>query len=596
MKFFGKKDRLPQKTTDIITSEQVKKAAKILSEYKNGKLNLERRIIENEKWWKMQHWDLIRKNDSSEPEPASGWLFNSIANKHADAMDNYPEGYVLPREQGDSECAKVLGSILPVILERNDFEKTYSDVWWYKLKMGTGCYGVFWNNTLENGKGDVDIRQIDILNLFWEGGIKDLQKSRNLFNVELVDNDILEMCYPQVTGKLGTNAVDVAQYIHDENVSTEGKSAVVDWYYKIKKGNKTVVHYCKFVDSIVLYASQNDPYYKENGYYDHGMYPFVFDPLFIEEGTPCGFGFTDIMKDTQLYIDKLNQIIIKNAMQAGRRRFFISDNTGVNEEEFADWSKEFVHVAGNIDDRNIREITVSQLDGGIMNLLHQKIDEIKEVSGNRDVSNGGTFGGVTAASAITALQEAGNKLGRDMTKNSYRVFRNINYMIIELIRQFYNDERTFRISGSQGGMEFVNYTSEFNTFMKDKKPIFDVEVKSSKSSPFSKTVQNELAKELFAAGLFNPDRSLEAVICIEMMDFEGKNAVLEKIRKNAQMLVNQDDMNEQMSMMAGLLKDAYSKQNHLKETNDIVNKAAMTEIDGKLSAIRKVIAKPGGAI
>lgn len=593
MKIFGKKTHLPQKSNDIITTEQIKKAAKILSQYKNGKLNLEKRIIENEKWWKMQHWDLIRKKNSNEPEPASGWLFNSIATKHSDAMDNYPECSVLPREEQDSECANVLSSILPVILERNDFEKTYSDVWWYKLKTGTGCYGVFWNNTLENGKGDVDIRQIDILNLFWEGGIKDIQKSRNLFNVELVDNDILEMCYPEVIGKLGTNAVDVAQYIHDENVSTEGKSAVVDWYYKVKNGNKTVVHYCKFVDSIVLYASQNDPYYKQNGYYDHGMYPFVFDPLFTEEGTPCGFGFIDIMKDVQLYIDKLNQIIIKNAMQAGRRRFFISDNTGVNEQEFADWSKEFVHVAGNIDDRNLREITVSQLDGGIVNLLNQKIDEIKEISGNRDVSNGGTRPGLTAASAITALQEAGNKLSRDMTKNSYRVFKNINYMVIELIRQFYSDKRTFRITGTQGGMEFVSYDEQFTNFMRDKKPVFDVEVKPSKSSPFSKTVQNELAKELFAAGLFNPERSMEAVICIEMMDFEGKQAVLDKIRANAKTIMNQNDMSNQMSMMAQLIHDAYKNHNHIKGASDIINKAATTDGDNKLSAIRSTIPQGG---
>ena len=588
MKLFSKKQK-PLKHLETITSDQVRNAADILAKYKNSKLNLEQRIVENEKWWKMQHWDLIRTKTGSEPEPASGWLFNSIANKHADAMDSYPEPIVLPREQSDSEQAKVLSEILPVLLERNDFEKTYSDVWWYKLKSGTGCYGIFWNNTLESGRGNVDIRQIDILNLFWEGGIKDIQKSRNLFNVELVDNDILESNYPEVSGKIGANTIDVARYLYDDTVDTTGKSAVVDWYYKVKQGKKTVVHYCKFVGDTVLYASQNDPYYAGSGYYDHGLYPFVFDPLFTEEGTPCGFGFIDIMKDVQLYIDKLNQIIIKNAMQAGRRRFFISDNTGVNEEEFADWSKEFVHVAGNIDERNMREITVSQLDSGIINLLNQKIEEIKEVSGNRDVSTGGTISGLTAASAIAALQEAGNKLSRDMIKGSYRVFRNINYMIIELIRQFYNDERTFRITRENGGIDFVKYNSHFNSFMKDRRPIFDVEVTSAKSSPFSKTIHNELAKELFAAGLFNPIRAQEAVICIEMMDFEGKNAVLDKIKANIEMNDKTQMMNEQMSMMAQMLQNAYSGSNHIQNAEDIIKKASATTGENKISAIRKTL-------
>ncbi len=589
MKIFNKKQKqLQGQQHSIITSDEIKNAASILAKYKSSKLNLEQRIVENEKWWKMQHWDLIRTQSDNEPEPASGWLFNSIANKHADAMDSYPEPSVLPREQGDGEYAKILSAILPALLERNDFEKTYSDVWWYKLKTGTGCYGIFWNNTLEDGKGDVDIRQIDVLNLFWEGGIKDIQKSRNLFNVELVDNDILESGYPQVAGRLGTNTIDVAEYLYDDTVDTTNKSAVVDWYYKVKQGKKTVVHYCKFVGDTVLYASQNDPYYCERGYYDHGLYPFVFDILFGEEGTPCGFGYIDVMKDSQLYIDKLNQIILKNAMQAGKRRFFISDNTGVNEEEFADWSKEFVHVAGNIDERNMREITVSQLDASVINLLNHKIDELKEISGNRDVSNGGTISGVVAASAIAALQEAGGKLSRDMIKNSYRVFRSINYMIIELMRQFYNEERTFRITADNGGIDFVKFGGVHSSFA-DKRPIFDIVVTSARNSPFSKTAQNELAKELFAAGIFNPARAVEAAMCVEMMDFEGKSTVLEKIRTNIDTNRQREQMTEQMRQMANMLQQAYSGGNYMQSANDMVNKAAQTDADSKLSAIRKTM-------
>lgn len=39
----------------------------------------------------------------------------------------------------------MLTSIIPVILDQNDFEETYSDVQMYKLKTGTGVYGVFWD-------------------------------------------------------------------------------------------------------------------------------------------------------------------------------------------------------------------------------------------------------------------------------------------------------------------------------------------------------------------------------------------------------------------------------------------------------------------
>ena len=543
-----------------IDSEQVIKATQTLNFYKRSKANLEKRIVENEQWWKMRHWDLIRNKASADPEPASAWLFNSIANKHADVMDNYPEPSILPRERGDIAVSKILSEIVPAILEYNHFEETYSDVWWYKLKTGTGCYGVFWNSSLNSGLGDIDICQVDILNVFWEPGIKDIQDSRNLFIVELVDTDILKANYPELKGNM-EGSVDIAKYLYDDDVDTSGKTAVIDWYYKKSVKGKTVLHYCKYAGTAVLYSSENDPLYAERGYYNHGLYPFVFDVLFVEEGTPCGFGYIDVMKDVQMYIDKLNQIIIKNALQAGKRRFFISDNTGINEEEFSDWSKEFVHVAGNIDERNLKEITVSQLDSGIVSVLNQKIDELKETSGNRDVSQGGVSSGVTAASAIAALQEAGNKLSRDMIKSSYRAFKKINYFVIELIFQFYDSGRTFRICSSEGEMDFVDFDKrELGIDYEGKQTVFDIVVTSQKSSPFSKTAQNELAKELYSAGLFNPAAVQPALICLEMMDFEGKNTVISKVMENSQYNQKMKMLLEKNQKLTELVNRAYGTQ------------------------------------
>ena len=147
---------------------EIRKAAETMREYKSGKTSLEARIIANQRWYKMRHWEQIRKKEGEqspyEAEPTSAWMFNSIANKHADAMDNYPVPAVLPREESDKTAAEELSRIIPVILENNNFEQTYSDTWWYKLVAGAGIYGVFWNPSLENGLGDVDIKKIDALN------------------------------------------------------------------------------------------------------------------------------------------------------------------------------------------------------------------------------------------------------------------------------------------------------------------------------------------------------------------------------------------------------------------------------------------------
>lgn len=561
-----------------IGKKELSKAVETLKKYKDGKTNLENLIVENEQWYKLRHWDVAKKEageaqDSSRPEPTSAWLFNSLVNKHADAMDNYPEPNVLPREPRDKKDAETLSSIIPVVLERNKFEKTYSDAWWYKLKHGTSAYGVFWNSSLENGLGDVDIKKLDLLNLFWEPGITDIQKSRNLFITSLEDKDLLEEEYPELKNKLGASVIDVKQYVYDDTVDVSDKAVVVDWYYKKRLPSNemgisggTVLHYCKFVGEHVLFASENEPDLYPNGWYEHGEYPVEFDVLFPEEGTPYGFGYLAIMKDPQLYIDKLSQVILENAAIASKPRYWAKEDVGVNEEEFLDLSKPIVHVQGQIDEEKLRRIDVPTMPSVVLNVLQMKIDELKETSSNRDVSQGGTGSGVTAAAAIAALQEAGNKTSRDMISASYRTYTRINYLVIELIRQFYDETRSFRITGRDGKEQFVQFNNarisgvemdpayagqqvQAGYTPQLRKPIFDIVIKPQKRSAYSRLSQNELAKELYKLGLFNPENAEQALIVLDMMDFDGDDEIKQKVERGHTLLNMVLGMQQQMQKM-----------------------------------------------
>lgn len=551
-----------------ITEESIALAEETLRKYKDGKANLENRIIENEQWWKLRHWETIRKEQAKgankEPEPTSAWLFNSLANKHADAMDNYPSASVLPREQSDNAAAEQLSEILPVIIEQNGYKKTYSAKWWYKLKQGSACEGVFWNPQKYNGLGDIEIKKIDLLNLFWEPGIENIQDSRNIFHVCLRDNDVLSQEYPQLKGKLGGKTIETSQYIYDDNIDTSEKSVVVDWYYKRLVGSRTVLHYCKFCNGEVLFASENDPQYAESGFYNHGKYPFVFDTLFPEEGSLVGFGYLDIMKDPQMQIDKYDQAFMQSAVAASRRRFFINAASGkINEKEFLDVSNPFVHVDGRLGEDSIKEITMTPLNDIYVALRTNKIDELKETSGNRDFSQGSTTSGVTAASAIAALQEAGSKLSRDMIQTSYDSYEEVLYLCIELIRQFYDAPRSFRITGTSGEQEFVSYDNraiqpegertEFGIDMSGRMPIFDIKVRAQRNNPFSRLSHNELALQFYSSGFFNPEMTDQALACIDMMDFEGKDSVVRKISQNGTLYEQLKTMQQQLMQMAQIV-------------------------------------------
>ena len=523
-----------------IGAEQLREAVQTLRKYKQGKANLEQRVIDNEEWYRLRHWECLRQGSKKQQvEPVSAWLLNSIANKHADAMDNFPAPNILPREPGDVMEARQLSAIVPVVLEQAGFEATYSEGWWDKIIGGTAIYGVFWDGSKLNGLGDIAVEPVDILNLFWEPGVTKIQNSANVFHVKLEDNAALEQAYPELSGKLGGNGLDISKYVYDDTVDTTEKSVVVDWYYKKKQNKKTVLHYCKFVGETVLYATENE---NGEGWYDHGKYPFVFDPMFRVKGTPCGFGYIDIGKGAQEYIDRGDQAVMQNMLSNAKPRYFIRSDGSLNEQEYADMTKDFVHTDGNLGQDSILPVVGKVLNSIYLNVLDRKVDELKETTGNRDVSTGGSTSGVTAASAIAAMQEAGSKLSRDGNKAAYRAFREVVELVVELIRQFYDLPRQFRILGENGREDFVSYTNagikpvyqgmEMGVDMGYRLPVFDIEITAEKASPYSKLSQNELALQFFGAGFFNPQMTDQALACLEMMDFDGKEQIMQRISAN----------------------------------------------------------------
>ena len=566
---------------NVIGQNEVREAYQTLLDYKKNKVDLEERLTEHEMFWKMAHWEVVQKDkgelskkDSKRIKPKSAWLVNTILNKHADAMDNYPEANVLPRAADDEDVAKVLSEILPVIFEQNGYHKTYSDCAWDKNKFGTSVQGIFWNNDKNNGLGDIDIKNVDIMQLYWKSGIKDIQDSPNVFFVNYVDDEELKARYPQITnvgGQDADNTINLKNY--GENVDTLGQTAVIDWYYKRRYTQyndmgipqvKTVVHYVKFCNEQVIYASENDPNFAEIGWYAHGMYPFVFDVLFPVKANVCGMGYIDLIADDQIYIDKLQQAILENAIVNSRPRKGIYSGSGINEEEYLDIENPLVHFDNRVDENSVVDLTGAPLNGIYESVYLQKIQEMKDTSGNTAASQGQTSN-VTTASGIASLQEAAGKLSRDASAESYEAFKNVCYMVIELIRQFYTEQRCFRITNEFGQNEYVQFDNSglqpqeqgqiplADGQMLDlgsREPILDVEVKPQKKSAYSKETQNQTALNLYNMGFFAPNNADASLACLDMMDFDGVDKIKDKVQQNATLFLQVQQLTQVLMQIA----------------------------------------------
>lgn len=535
---------------------------KIQADYIYFRQSLEpfyQKVRANNKWADGEPDDVnLKASDNSILKVKSGHLFNAIQYKHADFMDNFPHINILPREESDEKEAKVLSDIVPCILENADFKNVYSKNTYVKLKNGCACYGVFWDDDADFGNGDISVKVVQLDRLAWQPNITNIQDSRCVFYDYFMEHDEFVRIYGEKESVRTQAEYDKKE---DDKYDDSGNVQVVvtDCYYKTRDAQgKETLHFIKFSGSEILEESEGKEEYK-NGFYEHGRYPFVMDVLHPATGDITGIGIIELGKSQQAYIDKLDQHISEAALYSARPRFFVKEGmAGVNRSQFLDLNIPLVEVsAGSLDENVIRRIEPIQIPGFISEHRKTKIEELKEILGNRDFAQGGTSGGVTAASAITALQNSGDKLSRDMISQSYTAISDVVLLVIELIRQNYNEERAFRITGDDESVKYIRYSNEnikrkepgsfsqkaaefLKTFGIDigsrtrRNIRFDVTLSVEKNNPYQRGQHNQLILTLYQMGLLNPQNAQLGSFIISNLSFDGRDKILEELRAAAE--------------------------------------------------------------
>lgn len=465
------------------------------------------------------------------------------------------------RAADDKQEAAILSKIVPVILSQNHYEETYDLNGWTKLKTGLAIYKTIWDKNKLHGLGDISIVRRSVLNLFWQPGITDIQDSKMIFDVEMVDRETLMDEFPQLEESSLHSTVKIEKLPTEDYVPEDEDVAVIDVYYK-RRGK---LHYAKYVGETVLYATENDneilstetdPITGEitrvhtmaaDGLYDHGLYPYVFDVLHPLDDTPAGFGYVDVSANAMTRIDILTQTLLEGTREETTKRYFAQNDGGINEQEFLNLKKKIIHVP-RLDQNYLLPVETPQVTPAHISALSSMIQELRETTGNTEAGNGIAQSGVTAASAYAALQEASGKTSRDATLTSYRAYEKVVYQVIELIRQKYDLPRQFRIVGDMGEEQYISFTNakmrpqyQGNIGGVDlgfRVPEYDIDVVPEKRSSYSKISQNEFALQLYGSGFFNPQVADQSLTALELMDFDSKDELMQKIAMNGTLFTN----------------------------------------------------------
>lgn len=507
----------------------VGQAQALFSRFYQQTRTLRERFARNERIWEGRQWEQMAMSGPDEPQPASPVLFSTCESLLADVMDYYPEPVLLGQEPGDTELAADLNEVVRYVMKRRNYRKTYRDKVRNALIKGTSVQEVFWDRSLYGGLGDVNIREWDVRNFFFDPRCEDIQQGRACFKTLKLPRAWFKMRYPELEPQMHRDA-HLRLMPGEESTDEEEILLLEYWYKTLSADNQSHVHMAKIAGGILLEDSRK---VCPDGLYAHGLYPFIVEPLFRLSTRPWGLGVMDIFGSLQLLADKLDQIILNNALLSGKLKLLVDKGADVDMEALTDYSREVVR-AGRIDDSAVRWFSALPLNPVVYSHYNGKIQMIKEESGQNQLNRGEGLHNVTAASAIIALQEAGSKRSRLIVQQLYDGFEQIVHMVIELVAQFYTENRRFLVRGSGGDPRVVTFNASrlagqgAGYGLMRRHFDFDVRIEAQRQTPVEAAYRNELAMQLMqmSGGLITPE------MAIEMMDFEGKERVLAQLRES----------------------------------------------------------------
>lgn len=517
--------------------EFVLAAYTLFDEFKNAYETEWSRLEKNERFYLGQHWEDMQSTDTDLPKPMTPVINSTIENMAADLADNYPQAIVQPESPEDQVVADIVGALVRQNHDSANYRREYMNVVHDILTGGYGVQEVGYDVTANNNIGAAFIRYVNNHNILFDPQVTDLQLGRGVFKIMPQTLDYLNSRYPEHAGEF---AADTFTLKEDTELTYDQTKSVLlmEFWFKewVQEGDigHWAVHMAQMAGRQLLADSRDE---KPEGYFSMGVYPFVLTPLFRRKNSCLGYGVPDLFGEIQKYSDKLDQIVLKNAALSAHNKLLNTTQSGFDTWDLQDWSKD-VHEGENLN--GLTWFPTPPLPQYIITESAAMRQTLRDESGANDFSRGNTASGVTAASAIAALQEMSSKRTRMIAMSLWEDYKTAVRYEIEFEREFNVLPREVMLikDGQQFTATFESAIMERQSaFSNDNVPIeFMVSIKVERENRFTTTAHNELILQMVQMGIVTPQQALE------LMVFEGKEALL---AKNLQ----QGPSPEEMAMM-----------------------------------------------
>ena len=540
----------------------------------------------------------LRHEERAKTAPPSTALLSSIDNVIADQIDNMPEAVLVPEREEVAQSAEEMTDIVSYVMYQAGWPGKYQKLMEDAAVTGTGIAEVLWDEDADDGEGMVNVLVWHPEDVYPDPQYEDIQDGRAVFKVTHTTVAWIEEHYPESKG-----------YVNEDPYARQGEQALIEapagdkkvtlieyWYKRYDKNKRRYrVHMAQLAGGALLYSTETDygtnrkGEYRE-GVYAHGQYPFTFFRYRDVHGKPFGTGLVHDYKDSQNAIDRYQKYIDDNARMSSVSKTYVRKNS-VPVEDVADMSKTVVEYNGSDIRQEMTTVQAQPLNSQVYQMMVYLADTMKQDSGQNQFARGEGGLGVTAATAIQALQEAGGKITRMHTEKFKDAFREMIEQVLWVLSEYMEPGRKLRIVGgwdSTGNMKnrLVQLIAPKAEGDRLPKPAYHVRVQVQKNNPLQIQAYNELLRQASqVCAQYGSPLPPETFIGL-LQGYPNKSSILKAVQENSRVQAQMQQLQAQNKQLTAQLEQQ-------KKANAGYRKALTTSGGGRALAEQKNMTNPG---
>lgn len=493
-----------------------------------------------------KHWSTQRA--AWRPDPVINYVAYVVDQKSPQLTNNRPRGLILPTAAGDEAAAKLFTQVTDVIAERVGLDEVISEVTPTGLLLGTSWFKVYWDNSKSGGtynpmnpaastlwKGDVCIEAPDPTNIYHDPQAHTVEDCRYIiYAVPKTVEWVKDKFGVQVDAE---SSFETEIYTRPSVDQARNRVMLYEYWYK---ENGTIN---------VVYAAGGKVLKKIPQVYKHGRYPFVCFVPKRKRKSLTGIGEPKNILNNQKLLNKFFEMLSVNTLLTANPILLIDDRSGVDPNAFVAKPGLTQKVHGLSDGKKVMEwFKPPEISRDVPLTIDKLIEIIERMGGIYDAQTGETPSGVTAAAAIQMLVEQGSIPIKGIQRNLFSAIKDVYKLMVELIKEFYTEERYIRITEEDGTHSFISFQGAQYAEVD-----FDVQISAGSSTPTSKAYIAQLGADLFQAGVLLPSEY------VDMQEgLPNKERIVQRLRE-------QEQMQQQQQMMAMMPPDPMEQQAQMEQ-------------------------------